>query len=210
MRMASLRVRQTVMLWVSLTRARRTRGKARQSRRRAQRGAEQEGGGRGGVGRRRRRAALPASEEAISAFRQECGIEVTLERDAAEAAQLLRLAPVSAFGQLRSLGVAPGLAAASARTAGRGATTAVQAECWGQLLKLRGGGGPPPASSFAAAPVAAAAAAAALELARQSPLPEDVFEEPVESSKGSRCEVAEGDPPSFSLTRVHNVARWPL
>ncbi|CAJ1454171.1 unnamed protein product [Effrenium voratum] len=134
----------------------------------------------------------PASEEAISAFRQECGIEVTLERDAAEAAQLLRLAPVSAFGQLRSLGVAPGLAAASARTAGRGATTAVQAECWGQLLKLRGGGGPPPASSFAAAPVAAAAAAAALELARQSPLPEDVFEEPVESSKGSRCEVAEG------------------
>ncbi|CAJ1354333.1 unnamed protein product, partial [Effrenium voratum] len=31
----------------------------------------------------------PASEEAISAFRQECGIEVTLERDAAEAAQLL-------------------------------------------------------------------------------------------------------------------------
>ena len=47
-----------------------------------------------------------------------------------------RLAPVSAFGQLRSLGVAPGLAAASARTAGRGATTAVQAGdvAWEWLL----------------------------------------------------------------------------
>ena len=35
---------------------------------------------------------------------------------------------------------------------------------------------------------------------------QDVFEEPVESSKGSRCEVAEGDPPSFSLTGVAGVS----
>ncbi|CAK9060669.1 unnamed protein product [Durusdinium trenchii] len=127
-------------------------------------------------------------------FREERGITVESLRGGDPSAK--ETPPVLGFDALHRCGVDAALACRARGCAGgRGATTAVQAECWGQLLRLRFGGAEclPPPESATALLAAAPAAAAQLAAAERQPLPEEDLEDPPLpfDSACSRCEVRE-------------------
>ncbi|CAL1141648.1 unnamed protein product [Cladocopium goreaui] len=143
--------------------------------------------------------------ELLHLYRRERGISLeSLEKggdigDIGERAEAC--SPVLRFDDLCSRGVHVLLARAAKRCAGgHGTTTAVQAECWGQLLKLRDGRGLPPAPSPRALALEALHAPRASELLQQAlqvPLPTARPEEDWEPKMPfdpscSRCHVREG------------------
>ena len=134
---------------------------------------------------------------ALSLYRQERG--VSLESLAKGSLALAEASsPVLHFDDLCSRGVDVRVARAAQRCAGgHSATTAVQAECWGQLLKLRDGGAFPDVPVESQLRCWAKTASQQLNEALSVPLPKARPEEDWEPNMPfdpscSRCEVREG------------------